>query len=124
MPLMIGELLAVILVITILFQIGSRYASSDGNLQVYTAEELKLLVDGLIHVEGDVVTKYPMKNKFVVILTSDEIIVKSKGSGTLNKKLILPDGYQAVGSASSEEICVKKKDRSFLLFDCNEKSTV
>ena len=123
---MIFEVLAVLLIVTIAFKIAIGYANSDTITKINMAKDLGLMVNTLVSVPGDVVVTYPYNVSAYIILfdKNQEIIVMKKNDTPQNqarKKFYLPTHYSASGVLEEKErLCLEKRSTEIILRECSK----
>ena len=120
---MLFELLIVIAVATIIFQVASGYAKSDTTLKINTADDMAMMVHTLVSVAGDAQVGYPHNlSKFTLIMDSSRVLVKKSEEKDVNKvetNFNLPQGYSAEGLVKGEsQVCLEKKQKRIILKAC------
>jgi len=127
--LMIFELVVVIGVIAMTFQIATAFAKSETAVKINLAQDLQMMVNTLVGVPGDSLVELPQDaSHFIIILNSNQISVngiEDSESEIVVRNFVLPAGHTASGTTEgSPKICLKKEssgDRKYLfLSDCTE----
>src|SRR3989339_2256594 len=113
----IFELLAVILIIWITTEVAYGMGKSDTVVKVNLATDLKMMVNTLAGVSGDVVIEYPLNVvNYTFTLSQNSVSVFKKTESDQQKvtrTFILPTGYFASGSLDEKSrLCLEKKDKN------------
>lgn len=125
---MIFELIAVIAVIAILIGYAKNVAESDSAIKTKTANDLKMMIDTLVGVPGEVIIEYPTKlDNLSLVLVNNQIEVfptsEPRALKTL-KKFYLPPDYSAKGGLKDpKRVCLEKKQKTITLRECTNKET-
>ncbi len=122
-PLMIFEIIAVVIVVSMMISVANSYAQSDKTLKLGAAEDIRMMVDTLVAVPGEGVVAYPHNlSRYSLILDSGSITLFEKGESEvlwITRKFILPEGYTAEGVLEEKErLCLEKKEKRILLREC------
>lgn len=124
MPLMlVFEILIVVFVIYMTFELAQKYASSETANKVNLAEDVKMMVDVLVGTPGEALIEYPGNvSKYTLLLNSNSIRVFIKGDGelkTVMRQIFLPTGYTALGTLEEQSrLCLLKEKQQILLQRC------
>jgi len=119
----IFELLAVVLIVSIVFSVAKAMGSSDRVFRINLANDIQMMTETLVSVPGDVVIESPYNvSGYVLILDQSSITVFKKGDSDdekITKNFYLPEGYEAKGSLEEEErFCLEKESQTVFLRDC------
>ncbi len=125
MLLMIFEIIAVILVVGMMINVGRAYGKSTLTGKITVAEDLRMMTDVLVAIPGDAVVKYPQNvSQFNFILTPGSIAVFEEGETEqtwVRRDFFLPDGYTAEGLAQKPpSLCLEKNQQKITLRGCTE----
>ncbi|MBR9683406.1 hypothetical protein GOV03_02600 [Candidatus Woesearchaeota archaeon] len=117
------ELVAVVFVVAMTFSIAQGMAKGERVEKVNLAEDLRMMIDTLIGVPGDVVAEYPANvSKYVFTLSKNEIRVFQDVKDEVNlvvRKIHLPESYDAHGSLNERaRLCLEKKKYDISLRPC------
>lgn len=117
------ELLAVILVISMTFSVAKGMAKGERVEKVSLAEEIRMMVDTLVSVPGEAVVEYPHNvSEYFFLLDKGSISVFKEGDDKVNwviRNFYLPEGYETVGSLKGKErACLEKKGKNIFLREC------
>jgi hypothetical protein len=120
---MMFEILIVIFVIYMSFQIASSYASSETANKVNLAEDISMMVNTLVGTPGNSIVEYPgntSKYTFILDRNSISVFIKSEGIGrTIVRNFFLPMGYEAFGTLEEKDnLCLKKDNKIIKLLEC------
>jgi len=120
------EIMVVITVVWMGFQIATSMANSETVNKALLAEDLSMLVNTMVAVPGDVEMGYPIGNlseinvsKYNIVIVNDnnQIQVYLPDDTELNKakrNFDLPDGYNVAGGIFQEEkFCLEKRIKIF-----------
>lgn len=123
-PLMIFEIIAVVIVVSMMISVANSYAQSDKTLKLGAAEDIRMMVDTLVAVPGEGVVAYPQNvSLYSFILDSGSVTLFKKGESEalwITRTFILPEGYAAEGVLEEKEhLCLEKKAKRILLRECN-----
>src|SRR3989344_7228054 len=120
---MILEILIILLASFSIFNLASKFASSENTNKIIIADDIKMMVDTLIGTPGEAVVQYPGNvSKYTFILSSGSVSVFIKSEGE-QKKIVryfsLPDGYQAFGTLEGKNnLCLEKEKKKIVLREC------
>jgi len=122
---MIFELMAVIVIITILISYAKAVGESDSTIKIRTANNIQMMVDTLVGVPGAAVVEYPDQiGNLSLALYKDRIEVFPPGQPKklrLFRKFYLPKDYSAVGGLERpKRFCLEKKDKTITLRECTK----
>ena len=120
---MVFEILAVVLIISIVLGVARGYASSDTVLKVNTAQDLALMADALLALPGDAQVIYTQNvSAYSILLDSGKIIVMQVGEPRemqIERTFNLPTGYSASGVVEQQEtVCLQKKNKEIRIMGC------
>ncbi len=124
--LMIFEILVVLLAVYSAVGVAQSYGSSDFVFRVNTAEDLRMMVDTLVGVNGDAVIKYPHAEVsiFTITLEQGSVTVFKKGTPKVKwvpRNFFLPQGWSAEGFVEEKEnVCLEKRGKKITLRECRE----
>jgi len=118
------EILVVIMVIQVVFQIASAYGDSTTIHKVQMANDIVLMVNTLVATPGDALVEYPGDSSaYIVTLRTSSVEVSVEGDGELEyavRHYSLPNGYSISGTISEvESLCLEKKDRVLKIIECD-----
>ena len=117
----IFELIAVILIITLTSTIGKAYGESSTILKINAAEDVRMMVDTLVSVPGDAIVIYPHNiSGYNFVLTDGAISVSDADDVWISREFFLPKGYTAEGAVKNiNHLCLEKKFKKIIVKDCN-----
>ena len=126
--LMIFEILVVLAVVFTTTSIAQAYGKSETVAKINAAEDMRMMLDTLVGVPGNVLVKYPHDlSSFTFLLRSGSIAVFTKGEAEplwVVRKFSLPEGYTAetaggvIEGRETKEICLEKSGKKLLLRAC------
>lgn len=120
---MILEIIIVLISAYSIFNLASKYASSETTNKIIIVDDLKMMVNTLVGTPGEAVVQYPGNvSKYTFILSSSSVTVFIKGEGE-QKKIVrhfsLPEGYQAFGTLEGKDnLCLEKEKKKMVLREC------
>ncbi len=119
----VAEIIVVIAVIWMTTEAASGMGRSETTIKINLANDIKMMVDTLVGVPGEVVIEYPGNvSKYTILLSQSEISVFIKGESDVkrvNRAFYLPEGYIAVGSLEKKDrLCLEKKSQNIFLREC------
>jgi hypothetical protein len=122
---LIFELVAVVLVIGMVYSIASGFATSRTVNKINRAEDLKMWVNVLVSLPGDVVIENSKTfEDYYINLYGDKIsvgIVGENKEDVIERKFILPKGYVAEGFANNvTNLCMTKKGSYINFRECSK----
>ena len=122
------EILVVISVIFLTFQVAKSYASSDSVDKENLAWDLSMMVNAMVGVHGDAEVEYPNNvSRFSIVMQNGGVKVFVKGESEVKqsfKRFYLPEKYSAEGTIDQganepiSKICLKKSGYVFELKEC------
>ena len=120
---MIFEVMIVVFVIVSTIKIAQSYASSDRAQKIIVAEDMRMMVNSLVAIDGDAVVEYPNDvSKFSFRVNQGAVSVYTKGEKEqqwISRVFSLPEGYKASGAEFDEsDVCLQKKDKLIVLRAC------
>ena len=124
---MILEIIIVLFAAYAIFNIASKYASSETTNKIIIADDIKMMVDTLVGTPGEAAVQYPGNvSKYTFILSSSSITVFIKEEGE-QRKIVryfsLPEGYQAFGTLEGKDnLCLEKEKKKIALRECKPAS--
>lgn len=124
----IFEILAVIIVVSMTFSAAKGMAKGERVEKVNLAEEIRMMADTLVGVPGEAVVECPYNvSKYVFLLDKESVSVFKESEDKVNwavRKFYLPEGYQAIGSLKGKErACLEKKGKTIFLRECESEQT-
>ena len=119
------EVLAVALIIFGAWEAATKIAKSETVSKVNLGNDLVMMINTMLSVEGELVVSYPYTvSSFTISLNSKEVIVLVQGESEtshVRRKIILPTGWEASGFVEQKErICMEKKEHIIILRECYE----
>lgn len=120
---MIFEIIIVIFVILMIFEIALSYASSETVNKIVLAENIKMMVNTFVGTPGDALYEFLGNlTKYTFIMTSSTIKVSIQGETkqrTVIRSFFLPQGFSAVGTVNQKEkVCLQKEGTAIILREC------
>ncbi len=119
----IFEILVVVMIVQVVFQIATAYGDSTTTKKVQMSNDILLMVNTLVATPGDATVEYPGdSSEYIVSLRQSSVEISVDGDGELEyavRHFSLPNGYSASGTVNSvEALCLQKKDRVIKLIEC------
>lgn len=119
------EIIVIMLVVSIVFEVTRSYAKSDTVLKTNAANDMVMMINALVGVPGDAEVEYPVNmSSFSILLDSGALtILKKKESSSRNlvRTFYLPQSYKAEGAVEEvARVCLQKKDKVILIKPCPE----
>ena len=117
---------AVLVISLTISNIATAAQKSDTVFKINAAQDLRLMVETLAGVPGDVeYVKYPHDlSKYSLILNKDRISLFTPGDSRslwVIRTFSLPQGYDAFGTVEEKkDVCLEKKGTKILLRPCEE----
>jgi len=110
---MIFELLAVVMVVSMTIFIARSYAASDFVEKNNIVEDLSLMVNTLVGVEGNaavIYDKYDLSN-YTIFVNEHKIILQQKDTINTERAHVLPINHKISGAKEADKkyLCVEKK---------------
>tara|TARA_Y100000310_G_C20474848_1_gene711889 strand:+ start:57 stop:722 length:666 start_codon:yes stop_codon:yes gene_type:complete len=120
---MVFELLLIAIVIFMVVDKAKTYGESDTVTKINIAEDIKMMVNTLVSVPGNVVIEYPRGvEKFNLILDSSGVTVFKNNEPKqkrVSRHFILPTLYSAIGTITNvNKICLEKERKKIILRKC------
>lgn len=120
---MIFEILAVLMISYILVSIAQSYAESITTVKITAADDIQMMVNTLVAVPGDAVTKYPQNvSALTFILDNNGVAVFQKNEPEVKwqvRQFFLPQGYAAEGTLEEKPwLCLEKRNKKIILREC------
>ena len=126
--LMIFEILVVLAVVFTTTSIAQAYGKSETVAKINAAEDMRMMLDTLVGVPGNVLVKYPHDlSSFTFLLRSGSISIFATGEPEqlwVTRTFFLPEGYAAetaggvIEGRETKEICLEKTGKKLLLRAC------
>ncbi len=119
----IFEILVVVLIIQVVFQIAAAYGDSTNIKKVQMANDLVLMVNTLVATPGNAIVEYPGDaSLYIVTLVQASVEVSVEGDGEIAyavRHYSLPKGYTAKGTVKEiEKLCLVKEGRQITVSEC------
>ena len=122
---MVFEVVIVITVIALAMSFAKQMGESETVTRVIITNDLKMMVDTLAGVPGDVVVEYPQNiENYTVSLLFKEIVVENKGNEEeeTRRSFFIPASHRIQEGAVGDGIlCFTKQDRVISIRQCTEK---
>ena len=119
---MIAEVLAVTLVLTLVYQAVIRVSTEEGITTINIANEVGMGVEALTSLNGNLVIELPYQNLSgqIFLLSSTDLTVRGKATQT-KYNINLPQGYTATGFVEkTERVCLEKIGQTIYLRGCQK----
>lgn len=121
----IFEVLVVLLVVSMTFNVAKGMAKGERVEKVNLAEEIRMMINVLVGVSGEAVVECPYNvSKYVLFLDDKSITVFKEDEDKVNwavRNFYLPEGYEAAGSLKGKErACLEKKGKAIFLRECEQ----
>jgi hypothetical protein len=126
--LLIFEVVVVILVGYIVFNVSTVFATSQGVLQINAAEDLSVMVNTLIATPSNALVEYQANMApFRIALNSNQLFIEQEDEfSRVVRSIRLPQGYSASTQNgilnNIERVCLEKKDKTITLKGCTDES--
>jgi uncharacterized membrane protein YgcG len=122
---LIFEVIAVLLVIGMVYSIATGFATSRTVNKINRAEDVKMWVNVLVSLPGDVVIENSKTfEDYYVNLYGDKVhvgIVGENKEDVVERMFILPEGYVADGFVNNvTDVCLEKKGSYINLRECSK----
>jgi len=123
--LMTIELIVVISIAFIVFEVSTAYAKSDTVIKVNSADNLGMMVETVVAIPGDIVVQYPKDlSKFNVLVDANRVLVMLKDDPITKRaqtNFNVPSGYVVRGIVKNKKfICIDKKNKEVLIRACKD----
>ncbi len=122
-PLMIFEIIAVVIVVSMMMSAAKAFAQSERTFKLKAAEDIRMMIDTLVAVPGEAIVAYPHNvSLYSFIVDAGSVAVFKKGESDVlwvTRAFILPEGYTAEGVLEEKErLCIEKKAKRILVREC------
>ena len=121
---LIFEVIAVLLVVGMVYSIATGFATSRTVNKINRAEDIKMWVNVLVSLPGDVVIENSKSfEDYYVNLYGNKVsvgIVGENKEDVMERRFILPEGYVADGFVNNiTDVCLEKKGSYINLRECS-----
>ena len=118
----IFELVLVISLVSVTSFAAIKLSSDETLVQMNLANDIKMMVDVLVGVPGEVVVEVPYEtSKYTIILRQDLVEVIVGNEMPIQKYLSLPSGFRAAKKIENvKRVCLVKKERIITMRACEE----
>ena len=115
----IFEIIIVVGVIVASMGAANRMADSESTKQIQIATNVKMMVETLISVPGDVEIEIPVNMTKYGLTVRENLIELTRNGEETTAKYVLPTHMTAAGSEENEErVCITKKGSFISLKKC------
>ncbi len=122
---MVFEVVIVITVIALAMSFAKQLGESETVTRVIIANDLKMMVDTLAGVPGDVIVEYPQNiENYTVSLLFKEVVVENKDNEEqeTRRSFFIPSSHSIrEGAVGDGSVCFTKEDRIISIRQCTEK---